>query len=177
MNTTKNFFLSLVGMEMAAAIERLGNWWQLTKSEPFCHTFNRSAGGFLEVRTKLIDGREIITHETHNGLAELYQKRDITRKFTLIPAYYEWHLLDEFGNTLHCLAFDAQDAYNEDGKPLTRDELREFVEMDLNCADDAYSMRDEYNGVLLSFTDRLTEAEMKAAAEAMGDTLYEYYIA
>lgn len=74
----KEFFSGLVGLDIKDAIDKLGYWWCLhnVHHNPFVgfYTFERAAGGYLELRT---DNNNIVTNEHHNGLAELYQKRDL----------------------------------------------------------------------------------------------------
>jgi hypothetical protein len=74
----KQFFKGLIGLDIAEARRKLGHWWLCTHSSNNYfigfYTFERAAGGFLELRT---DNKNIVTHEFHNGLAELYQKRDL----------------------------------------------------------------------------------------------------
>ena len=72
----KEFFHSLIGLDIKDAKDKLGYWWslhnvQLNPSVGF-YTFERAAGGHLELRTN----NNIVTHEHHNGIAELYQNRD-----------------------------------------------------------------------------------------------------
>lgn len=73
----KQFFKGLIGLDIAEARRKLGYWWVCTHSSnnyPIgFNTFERAAGGYLELRTQ--NGK--VTMEHHNGLAEIYQKRDI----------------------------------------------------------------------------------------------------
>ena len=74
------------------------------------------------------------------------------RQFNLIPAYYEWHLIDdETHETLHNLIDPADVLYHEDSTPKSLDECEE---------------------------KRLDQIEeIPAAAKVIAETLYNYYIA
>ena len=74
----RDFFRSLIGLDIKDAIDKLGYWWRLhnvhrNPSVGF-YTFERAAGGHLELRT---DNKNIVTNEFHNDLAELQQNRDL----------------------------------------------------------------------------------------------------
>lgn len=101
------------------------------------------------------------------------------RQFSLIPAYYEWHLIDtETHETLHNIVDPADVLYHEDGTPLTTEEIRCWFEEELISADIAYSEDDEYNGIWLSEEKRLDQIEeIPAVAKVIAETLYNYYIA
>ena len=101
------------------------------------------------------------------------------RQFSLIPAYYEWHLIDtETHETLHNLIDPADELYHEDGTPKTLEELTNWLNEELISADIAYSEDDEYNGIWLNEDKRLDQIEeIPAAAKVMAETLYNYYIA
>lgn len=101
------------------------------------------------------------------------------RQFSLIPAYYEWHLIDDKTHeTLHNLIDPADELYHEDGTPKTLEELTNWFNEELISADIAYSEDDEYNGIWLSEEKRLDQIEeIPAAAKVMAETLYNYYIA
>lgn len=75
--SAKEFFKSLIGLDIEEARKKLGYWWVCTHSSinftTGFYNFERAAGGYLELRTK--NGK--VTMEHHNGLAEIYQKRDI----------------------------------------------------------------------------------------------------
>ena len=100
------------------------------------------------------------------------------RQFSLIPAYYEWHLIDtETHETLHNLVDPADELYHEDGTPKSLEELTNWLNEELISADIAYSEDDEYNGIWLSEKKRLDQIEeIPAAAKVMAETLYHYYI-
>ncbi len=101
------------------------------------------------------------------------------RQFSLIPAYYEWHLIDtETHETLHNLIDPADELYHEDGTPKSLEELTNWLNEELISADIAYSEDDEYNGIWLRNEKRLDQIEeIPAAAKVMAETLYNYYIA
>ena len=101
------------------------------------------------------------------------------RQFSLIPAYYEWHLIDdETHETLHNLIDPADELYHEDGTPRSLEELTNWLNEELISADIAYSENDEYNGIWLRNEKRLDQIEeIPAAAKVMAETLYNYYIA
>lgn len=101
------------------------------------------------------------------------------RQFSLIPAYYEWHLIDnDTRETLHNLVDPADELYHEDGTPKTLEELTNWFNEELISADIAYSEDDEYNGIWLNEEKRLDPIEeIPAAAKVMAETLYNYYIA
>lgn len=66
----------LIGTPIEKIREKLGYWWICTNSHIVSntgiYTFNRSAGGFLEVRTE----HNMIISEHHNDMAELMLRRD-----------------------------------------------------------------------------------------------------
>lgn len=101
------------------------------------------------------------------------------RKFSLIPSYYEWHLIDDDTHeTLHNLIDPSEDLYHEDGNPKSLDEIKNWCIEELVSADIMYSENDEYNGIWLRDEKRLDQIEeIPAAAEVMAETLYNYYIA
>lgn len=101
------------------------------------------------------------------------------RQFSLIPAYYEWHLIDdETHETLHNLIDSADVLYHEDDTPKSLEELTSWVEEELITADIAYSENDTYNGIWLCNEKRLDQIEeIPAAAKVIAETLYNYYIA
>ena len=101
------------------------------------------------------------------------------RQFSLIPAYYEWHLIDnDTHETLHNLVDPADELYHEDDTPMSLEELTNWLNEELIAADIAYSEDDEYNGIWLSEEKRLDQIEeIPAAAKVMAETLYNYYIA
>lgn len=101
------------------------------------------------------------------------------RQFSLIPAYYEWHLIDtETHETLHNLIDPADELYHEDGTPKSLEELTNWLNEELISADIAYSEDDEYNGIWLNEEKRLDQIEeIPAAAKVIAETLYNYYIA
>jgi hypothetical protein len=101
------------------------------------------------------------------------------RQFSLIPAYYEWHLIDnDTHETLHNLVDPADELYHEDGTPKTLEELTNWLNEELISADIAYSENNEYNGIWLRNEKRLDQIEeIPAAAKVMAETLYNYYIA
>lgn len=100
------------------------------------------------------------------------------RQFSFIPAYYEWHLIDnETHETLHNLIDPVDWLYHEDTTPKSLEELRNFFIEDLIAADIAYSENTEYNGIWLCDEKRLDQLEeIPAAAKLIADTLYNYYI-
>ena len=102
------------------------------------------------------------------------------RQFSLIPAYYEWHLVDkDTHETLHNLDDPSDDLlYHDDETPKSLDEIISFCQEELISADIAYSEDNDYNGIWLCNEKRLDQIEeIPAAAKVMGETLYSYYIA
>lgn len=100
------------------------------------------------------------------------------RQFSLIPAYYEWHLIDnDTAETLHNLIDPSESLYHEDDTPMTVEEIQNWCNEELISADIAYSEDDEYNGIWLDNDKRLDQIEeIPAAAKVMAETLYAYYI-
>ncbi len=96
------------------------------------------------------------------------------RHFRFVPGYYEWHLVDDNGTTLHNMVDPSDSLYDEDGNELTLEGVIALCEDDLNSADSRYAEGDDYNGILLE--DTLTPQEIVEAAKIMGQTLYDYYI-
>lgn len=96
------------------------------------------------------------------------------RHFRFVPGYYEWHLVDDNGTTLHNMVDPSDSLYDEDGNELTLEGVIALCEDDLNCADSRYAEGDDYNGILLE--DTFTPQEIVEAAKIMGQTLYDYYI-
>lgn len=76
-NKVKQFFNSLIGLEIHDALKKLGYWWVLEN----CHvnawrgsySFYRAAGGRLELITK----DNFVINEWHNFYAEHWQKNDL----------------------------------------------------------------------------------------------------
>lgn len=100
------------------------------------------------------------------------------RQFNLIPAYYEWHLIDiETHETLHNIIDPLDVLYYDDGISLSLEELTSWVKEDLISADIAYSEGNDYNGIWLRNEKRLDQIEeIPAAAKVIADTLYSYFI-
>lgn len=100
------------------------------------------------------------------------------RQFNLIPAYYEWHLIDnETHETLHNIIDPIDVLYYDDGTPISLEELTNWLNEELISADIAYSENREYNGIWLCDEKRLDQIEeIPAAAKVIADTLYNYYI-
>lgn len=75
----KKFFSGLIGLDITKAREKLGYWWICTNCTINSHigfyAFERAAGGKIELQTD----NNIVISEHHNGLAEMYQKRDIDK--------------------------------------------------------------------------------------------------
>ena len=98
------------------------------------------------------------------------------RTFRFEPGYYEWHLIDcATEKTVHNLVEPSEDLYNEDGTPMTKEELADFFASDIQCANMHYSDNEDYNGILLD--EPLDDAEIAVASKLIADTLYNYYIA
>lgn len=102
------------------------------------------------------------------------------RQFIFKPGYYEWHLTDKAtGKTLHVMSDPADFTVNDDGTPLTLEELEVVCMDDLENADFAYTVADiEYNGIKLHGDDLLSKnkEEMAEASKTMAKALYDYYI-
>ena len=75
--TAKEFFESLIGLDISEARKRLGYWWRLESCRVNCQTgyyvFDRPAGGQVALRTE----NNAVVSEHHNIAAEIYQKRDL----------------------------------------------------------------------------------------------------
>ncbi len=99
------------------------------------------------------------------------------RQFCLTPSYWEWHLIDkDTHETLHNLIDPSDDMYNEDGSPMSLEELTNWLTEELISADIAYSENSDYNGIWLRDEKRLDQnEEIPAAAKLMAETLYHYY--
>ena len=75
--TAKEFFKSLIGLDISEARKRLGYWWRgasyWINCGFGCYTFERAAGGWVELHTE----NNTVVSEHHNIVAEIYQKRDL----------------------------------------------------------------------------------------------------
>jgi hypothetical protein len=73
----KQFFNSLIGLEIDDALKKLGYWWTLENCDVNAwrgsYSFYRAAGGQLELKTK----DNFVINEWHNFNAELLQKNDL----------------------------------------------------------------------------------------------------
>lgn len=98
-----------------------------------------------------------------------------TSNYRFVPAYYEWHLTDEEGNILHCMADPSDEMFQENGDALTLAEVVEFCEHDLIWADGLYRDGEEYNGVYIE--EGFTPKEIAKFSDIMATALYNYYIA
>ena len=100
------------------------------------------------------------------------------RQFNLIPAYYEWHLIDnETHETLHNIIDPIDVLYYDDGTHMSLEELTNWAKEDLITADIAYSANGDYNGIWLRDEKRLDPInEIPTAAKVIAETLYNYYI-
>lgn len=98
-----------------------------------------------------------------------------SNNYQFIPAYYEWHLIDEQGEVLHNMADPVEGLFDENGEALTLESIKEFCEGDLLCAENAYRNDYDYNGIRLK--ESLTDEQIKAAVEVMAEALYNYYVA
>lgn len=78
-NKVKQFFKSLIGLEIDDALKKLGYWWTLENcnvnvwSGKGSYYFYRAAGGRLELITK----DNFVINEYHNFYAEFLQKNDL----------------------------------------------------------------------------------------------------
>ncbi len=73
--TSKEFFESMIGLDISKARERLGYWWvceysHLRNDGSAHYGFYRAAGGRIELHTE----HNVVVSEHHNGMAEIYQK-------------------------------------------------------------------------------------------------------
>lgn len=81
--TVKEFFSSLIGLTIEEASKRLGYWWVCMGNHINAwdrtgnYTFERPAGGWVELNTEFKNGRNEVVSEHHNRMAEFYQKRDL----------------------------------------------------------------------------------------------------
>lgn len=75
--TAKEFFESLVGLDISEARKKLGYWWCgascRVNGSTGHYVFERAAGGQVALRTE----KNVVVSEHHNILAEIYQKRDL----------------------------------------------------------------------------------------------------
>ena len=76
--TAKEFFESLIGLDISEARKRLGFWWSgeyanLSLDGSAYYGFYRSAGGRVELHTE----NNTVVSEHHNAIAEIYQKNDL----------------------------------------------------------------------------------------------------
>ena len=75
--TAKEFFKSLIGLDISEARKRLGYWWRgascWINCGFGCYTFDRAAGGRVELHTE----NNTVVSEYHNFMAEIYQKNDL----------------------------------------------------------------------------------------------------
>lgn len=75
--TAKEFFESLIGLDISEARKKLGYWWRLESYRVNWQTgyyvFDRSAGGQVALRTE----NNTVVSEHHNIAAEIYQKNDL----------------------------------------------------------------------------------------------------
>ena len=100
------------------------------------------------------------------------------RQFEFTPGYYEWHLTDAATDEILLNVCDPSEElyWGDTCEPLTREELFSLVSEWLNEAERCYSDNEEFNGILPE-CDGLDALEMKAAADLMTETLYNYYLA
>lgn len=97
------------------------------------------------------------------------------KKYQFVPAYYEWHLVDEKGKVIYNMIDPSEDCYDGNGEPLTLDELRSFIDGDIRCQTEIWEEKDpDYPSKnLLVSPDELPEC----ADEIMTQALYDYYCA
>lgn len=101
------------------------------------------------------------------------------REFTFEPGYYEWHLKDADGNTVHVME-DPTDylydyLYDEEDERIPYEDIYLLCKESLDNADYHYNEGKDYNGIFLEEDDRLTSEEIEEAAEIMAETLDNYY--
>lgn len=79
--TAKEFFKSLIGLDISEASKKLGYWWVCNHNWlnwPYgSYSFERAAGGRVELYTEFKGGRNEVVREYHNHMAEIYQKNDL----------------------------------------------------------------------------------------------------
>lgn len=98
------------------------------------------------------------------------------RQFRFVPAYYEWHLLDEENNILHNWPDPVEDLFDEEtGEPLPPEEIKWLCSEYLEMADEQYAQGEECNGILLNELQRLDEQEMDEATNVMFKAIIDYY--
>lgn len=98
-----------------------------------------------------------------------------SRKYRFVPAYYEWHLVDENGKILYSMPDPTDELFNEQIKCETLDDVRGVVEGELDGEKANWSMNYEDTDekhALIPF-DELP----KSTCEIMARALYDYYIA
>lgn len=75
--TAKEFFKSLIGLEISEVRKRLGYWWRgescRVNGSTGYYVFERSAGGQVALHTE----KNVVVSEYHNIMAEIYQKNDL----------------------------------------------------------------------------------------------------
>lgn len=68
----------LVGLTLEEATNKLGGWWVVSNSYSNgsfgWHTFNRAPCGCVQLQTKLIDSKNMVVSERHNGYSEKFFK-------------------------------------------------------------------------------------------------------
>lgn len=98
------------------------------------------------------------------------------RQFRFIPAYYEWHLLDEENNILHNWPDPVEELFDaETGEPIPPEEIKWLCREYLEMADEQYAQGEDYNGILLNELQRLDEQEIAEASNVMFKALVDYY--
>lgn len=98
------------------------------------------------------------------------------RQFRFVPAYYEWHLLDEENNILHNWPDPVEELFDEEtGEPLPPEEIKWLCSEYLEMADEQYAQGEECNGILLNELQRLDEQEMAEASNVIFKALVDYY--
>lgn len=70
----KDYFESLIGLEISEARKRLGYWWRCTGSHWPLYQFKRAAGGYVQLHT---NEKNIVVSEHHNGMALRFAQIDI----------------------------------------------------------------------------------------------------
>ena len=98
-----------------------------------------------------------------------------TPNFALVPAYYEWHLIDtnKPQEVLFNIVDPLEDLYDyPDGTPSTYEEVVSWMESSIDLALQRAEDGEDWNGVIVN-----KNSLPDNAAEIMAAALYNYYIA
>ena len=97
------------------------------------------------------------------------------QKYRFVPAYYEWHLVDENGKVLYSMPDPFDELFNECIECETLDDVRGVVDSELDGEKTNWEINyegTEERHALVPF-DKLP----KSTCELMARALYDYYVA